>query len=98
MATEIALSPGSTVVVADRHVSYSLAGEAVVLDLGGGVYYSMNPVAARVWDLVSQPRTVEDILDTLLEEYDVDAERCEMDLMQLLRDLAARELITIDIA
>ena len=77
MLTEIELSGNSTVVATSRQVSYGLAGEAVVLDLGAGVYYSLNAVAARVWELVRTPVTVDDIHRTLLEEYDVDAGRCE---------------------
>ena len=95
MTTDIPVSGGSTVVAASQQVSCVLAGEAIVLDLGAGVYYSLNPVAARVWELVRQPRTVDEILATLLAEYDVDAARCERDVTQLLRDLAARQLLTI---
>lgn len=95
MATEFALSGSSTVVAADRQVSYSLAGEAVVLDLGAGVYYSLNPVAARVWALVQTPVTVEEIRRAVLEEYDVDPGRCGEDIERLLQDLAARRLVTI---
>lgn len=95
MATEFALSGSSTVVAADRQVSYSLAGEAVVLDLGAGVYYSLNPVAARVWALVQTPVTVEEIRRAVLEEYDVDPGRCWEDIERLLQDLAARRLVTI---
>lgn len=98
MAPELALSRDSTIVATSQQVSYRLDGEAVVLDLGGGVYYSLNPVAARVWDLINRPRTVTEILGVLLHEYDVDAERCEQDLLQLLRELAARDLIAIEAA
>jgi hypothetical protein len=89
------LSGDSTIVAAARQVSYTVAGEAVVLDLGAGVYYSLNPVAARVWELVQNPVTVDGINRMLLSEYDVDPETCGYDLLDLIRDLAARQLVTI---
>jgi hypothetical protein len=38
---------------------------------------------------------VETILESLLEEYDVDAEQCKCDLLMLLQDMAARGLVEI---
>lgn len=95
MATDFALSGDSTVVAAGRQVSYSLADEAVVLELGAGVYYSLNPVAARIWELVRTPVTVDEIQRTLLAEYEVDADRCREDVERLLRDFAGQRLVTI---
>lgn len=96
MATEIALSRRSIVAAAGAQTSCSLGDEVVVLSLRAGVYYGLNSVGARIWDLVKQPRSVDEILVTLLEEYEVDAVSCEQDLLTLLRELAAQDLITVD--
>ena len=93
MGSEI--SRGSRVVAAGEQTSCRLTDEVVILGLKDGVYYGLNPVAARVWELVRQPRTVSEILAILLDEYDVEAERCEGDLLVLLRELASRGLVTI---
>jgi hypothetical protein len=85
----------STVVAAKDQVSCDVAEEAVILDLEAGAYYGLNSVAARVWNLIQKPKTVHEILDTILEEYDVAPDRCERDLLALLRDLAAKELIKV---
>jgi len=53
----------------------------------------LNPVGARVWALLQQPRPVREIRDALLTEYDVDRERCERDLLALLHALVAERLI-----
>lgn len=87
------VSGRESIVAASEQVSCTLAEEAVILDLKSGVYYGLNPVAARVWDLIQEPKTLQKIRDTILEEYDVDLDRCERDLLTLLRELAARELI-----
>jgi Coenzyme PQQ synthesis protein D (PqqD) len=86
----------STVVRAKEQVSCDLAGESVILNLKSGVYYGLNPVGARVWELIQEPRTVSAVLDVLLKQYDVEVDRCEGDLFALLEDLAARELIVIE--
>lgn len=87
----------SIVATAKDQVWCELAGEAVILNLKSGVYYGLSPVGARVWSLIQEPKIVSTVLDMLLEEYDVEPDRCESDLFVLLQDLAARELIEIHI-
>ena len=85
----------SIVVAAKGQVSCDLAGDAVILNLKTGVYYGLDAVGALVWKLIQAPMTVADIRDGLLKEYDVDAGRCEGDLLALLQELAAAELIEV---
>ena len=85
----------SIIVAAEGQISCDLAGEAAILNLTSGVYYGLSPVGARVWNLIRRPRTVHDIRDMLLQEYDVEVERCERDLLALLRELAAEGLIEV---
>lgn len=82
------------VFVASRdHLSCDLAGEAVILDLTTGTYYGLNEVGARVWELLKEPRTVEEVRDLLVSEYEVDPVRCERDVQELIEDLVQRRLI-----
>ena len=85
----------SLVMAAPNQVSSDLAGEAVILHLGQGVYYGLDEVGARVWSLIQQPRTPAQIRDAILDEYDVTSEQCERDVLKLLADLASSELIEV---
>jgi len=78
-----------------EQVACDLAGEAVILNLKDGTYYGLNSVGARIWHLIQEPKTVDEIRDAVLKEYDVEPDRCERDLMALLQELAAKELIEI---
>jgi hypothetical protein len=82
-------------VAADRQVSSQLGDETVILQLDDGVYYGLDPVGTRVWALLQEPRTIADLRDRIIEEYEVDPERCERDLVGLLEDLLARRLIEL---
>ena len=44
-------------------------GEAVVVNLRDGVYYSMSGVAATIWRLVEQGATPEQIVEVLSVQY-----------------------------
>jgi len=98
---EIGLIPGSKVSVRSivaatkEQVSSDLGGEAVILNLKSGIYYGLDAVGARVWSLLQESRTVAEIRDLLLDEYEVAPDRCEKDLLGLLNQLAENDLITI---
>lgn len=92
---EASVSGRSTVVAAKDQVSCDLAGEAAILNLQSGVYYGLDAVGARVWHLLQEPRTVQDIRDTILMEYEVERDRCEHDLLALLQELVAAGLIEV---
>jgi Coenzyme PQQ synthesis protein D (PqqD) len=90
------ISQSSIVIASTEQISSDLGGEAVILNLKSGVYHGLNEVGARVWNLIQEPRTVKDIKQALLEEYDVEAEQCQNDLMALLEDLLVSGLININ--
>ena len=89
------ISGRSMVVVTDEQVSCDLADEVAILDLQPGIYYGLDAVGARIWSLIQEPKTVTEVCNSLPEEYDVDPERCERDLMVLLQVLADRGLIKV---
>ena len=90
------VSGDSTVVAAKDQVSSDLGGEVAILDLKAGVYYGLDAVGARIWSLIQEPRTVNEIRDILLEEYEVEPERCERDLLVLLQRLADEGIIEVE--
>jgi len=85
----------SVVVASEQQVSSDLCGEAVILHLTSGVYYGLNAVGASVWALLREARTVRELEEAIQVEYAVDAERCRNDLMALLRELEAEDLIEV---
>jgi hypothetical protein len=89
------LDADTRVVAARDQVSAQLDGEAVVLSLADGVYYGLNPVGATVWTLLERPRTVAELRDAVVAEYDVDAPTAQADLLRLLGELAARGLVEL---
>ena len=90
------ISQHKVVVTAQEQIYANLADdEVVILNLESGVYFGLNAVGARVWQLIQEPTSVRDVCDALLEEYDVDPDRCKCELLALLRDLASKGLIEV---
>ena len=85
----------SVVVTAKDQLSCDLAGEAAILDVKSGTYYGLNVIGARIWNLIQNPKQVKEVLGVLLAEYDVETDRCEKELLDLLQELEAKGLIEI---
>lgn len=81
------------VVVSRDAVSAELEEETVILGMHDGVYYGLDPVGTRIWQLAATPTSLGVIADTLVAEYDVEAVRAWDDLVSLVRDLLAAGLL-----
>ncbi len=92
---EKTISTRSIVVASKDQISCDLEGEAAILNLKSGTYFGLDPVGATIWSLIVQPRRVAEIRNALIDQFDVEAERCSRDLLQLLGELHAHGLIQV---
>lgn len=82
-------------IASPEQVSCELGDESVILSLKNSVYYGVDPVGASVWKLLKQQRSVGELRDAMIEEYDVASDRCEADLLVLLEKMRAEGLIKV---
>lgn len=80
---------------APEQVSCPLGEESAILNMKNTVYYGLNPVGTRVWKLLQEPRSIRELRDALVDEYDVEAAHCERDLLQLLEKMRIEGLIQV---
>lgn len=78
---------------ADSQVSTEIKGETVLLQLGSGKYFSLNPVGNLIWTQLAEAKTVSELCAAVMTEYDVELERCLPDVLRLLSDLHASQFI-----
>ena len=83
------------IVVAKDQISRDLDGEAVILNMKSGIYCGLNEVGARIWQLIQEPKSVKDLLDTLIKEYEVEPDRCEREVLALLQRMSDNGLIEV---
>lgn len=69
--------------------------ETVILDLASGTYFGLDPVGARIWQLMGEGRTLAEICTAMLDEYEVSREALERDVIELAETLLAQKLISI---
>jgi hypothetical protein len=69
-------------------------GEAIIINVASGVYYSLDNVGAAIWSLLESGLSLQHCLEALLRRYAVSAERLRLDLEGLVTQLLEEDLIT----
>jgi hypothetical protein len=82
--------------VHDDTVFRELAGEAVLLQLDAGMYYGLDGVGTRLWQMLSETGRLRDVFDAARQEFDVDPATLERDLLGLVSQLADKQLLVIE--
>ncbi len=90
------VSLDSKIRVADDVLARELDGESVLLDLKRGTYFGLNAVGTRMWTLLAEHGQVRAAYATLSAEYDVAPEQLQHDLLALVENLSAEQLVEID--
>ena len=67
--------------------------ETVILDLASGTYFGLDSVGARIWQLMGEGKTLAEICDVIVEEYEVSRDDVESDIMSLVQELSSQGLI-----
>ncbi len=68
-------------------------GEAVILNLDNGYYYSLNRVGTRIWEALNKQKSLGEIANFLKEEYQLPEKQLKNDLLGLIKDLEKERLI-----
>jgi hypothetical protein len=68
-------------------------GELVMMGQEQGEYYGLRDVAASIWNHLAEPRTLDDLVGLVADEYDVTPDGCRDDIVAFLDELAAKKLV-----
>jgi hypothetical protein len=90
------ITPDAIAVVSDHQLSTTLSGEVVILGLRDTVYYGLQEVGTRVWGLLQSPRSIREIIEHIVAEYDVPEQTAAADVCRLLGELRGHGLVTIE--
>jgi len=85
ITNDIAVAPGV------REVSSE--DGAVLLDIEQGICFSLNPVGLKIWELLKQGRSLDQIADTLNHDFPVPRDQLLSDATEFIRALEAKHLI-----
>lgn len=72
-------------------------GEAIIINISTGVYYSMDNVGAALWNMIEKEYTLQECITEIVNQYDVTNETAKTDAERLASDLLKENLVaTLD--
>jgi hypothetical protein len=87
---------GAKIRIAEGVIHKNVGDEVILLDLDRGVYYGLDSVGARIWDLLQAGHAAGEVVETLLSEYEVTRAEAEQDVAALIEQLAGKGLLRTD--
>jgi hypothetical protein len=82
------------IIVSSQAVARQLEDEIVILHLGNGTYFGLDVVGARIWQLMGEGKSLNEVCNIVLDEYEVSREDIERDIVALTKDLLAHDLVS----
>jgi hypothetical protein len=80
----------------DALLTAQVGDDLLMMSVEKGLYYSLNPTASRVWTLLENPVSVDEIMVRLLDEYEItDEASCRQDVEQFILALEQRDLLDV---
>lgn len=70
-------------------------GDLVMMSIEKGEYYGVGGVGPRVWELLEQPVSINELTASICEDYDADPDRCRADMERFTREMLDLGLITL---
>lgn len=69
--------------------------EAVLLHLGTKMYFTLNETGLRIWQMLSNGLTPEEINERFLTEFDVSPEKGKESVLRLIHELIQEKLVKV---
>ncbi len=70
-------------------------GEAILINLANGIYYSMDQVGGLIWELIECGYSLEEMMAAIATHYEVSAEQAQTDVERLTADLLQENLVLL---
>jgi hypothetical protein len=89
----MAISFSDRVRVPDDVLISNLQEESVILNLDSERYYGLDDVGTRFLSVLNTSDSIEAAYEVLRNEYDIDAQSLQQDLLELIEDLVKQGIL-----
>lgn len=79
----------------EEPVAVEVDRTVVMMSVDQGMYFGLEGTGPRIWALLEQPRSVQQLCDELMKEFDIDAEACRIEVCNFLEELRRAQLVRI---
>jgi hypothetical protein len=83
------------ITAANNLLVHQFGEEAVILNLNNEIYYRLNEMAIRMWQVLTSSESLDQARETLLSEYDITADVLDQDLNEFIDNLKNLNMIEV---
>lgn len=80
----------------EGNIVSDMDGEKVMLSIENGKYYNLGEMGGVIWDLIKAPTSIDQLVNTLLQQYEVEQNECEVEVMGFVKRLIDEDLIKLE--
>lgn len=91
------ISKDKKLIASSELLKQKVDGEYVLVNLENQNYYALDLVGSRIWEILLESESTYAAFDQVLAEYEVEGDRLQSDLDQLISDLLASGLVTLEL-
>lgn len=81
---------------ADTVFAQEVDGEMVLLDMESENYFGLDEVGTVIWQAIQEKEFLQEVIEMLLEQYEVTPEVLEKDLMVFVENLQKNGLVKLE--
>ena len=82
-----------TITIADTVFAQEVDDEMVILDTTSEQYFGLDATGVVIWQHLNENGSLQEVFDTMLEMYDVDAKQLEADICRFVQELVDAGLV-----
>ncbi len=95
MQTKQKIESNSIVSREPGFITSEIDGETVMMSVEQGNYFGLDSVGTRIWDGIKSPTKVCELINSLVEEFEVELSTCEKDVLEFLQRLSEKQIIKV---
>ncbi|USK31655.1 lasso peptide biosynthesis PqqD family chaperone [Bacillus sp. F19] len=80
----------------EGNIVSDMNGEKVMLSISNGKYYNLGEMGGVIWDLIESPINFNQLIESLLSQYQVEREECQKQVLSFLESLNKEKLIKLE--
>jgi len=84
------------IIFTDTVFAQEVDGEMVLLDMNSENYFGLDEVGTAIWQAMQEKESLQEVYETLLEQYEVEAEVLQKDLLDFMEKLVESGLVEVE--
>lgn len=87
--------PTHVVTQNEGNIVSDMGNEKVMLNIENGKYYNLGEIGGDIWESISKPTQVNELVNHIVKKYDVQTDKCEEEVISFLENMYQENLIEL---